>query len=367
MKILALNKNTKNDIIKEAIHVLEKGGVVVYPTETCYGIGVDATNQEAVDRLFQYKGRREGKPLSIAVHNREQAETYAEVNDIADNLYNTYLPGPITVVSKYLGGLAKGVASEFGTIGIRIPNYQLILDIAKKFGKPITATSANVSYKPRPYSVRSFVKGLSKKQKELIDLVLDAGDLPKNPSSTVVDTTMNNLNVMREGELRFNEELGKNKVLLKANTKHFEETRNFGGLVLLKKIDSLLDRPLILALSGELGAGKTQFAKGVAKNLGIKEEVTSPTYTIIDEYDYEKGPRKGKFVHADLWRVENGKELDRIGLERYLKTMNVIVIEWVDKFYSEFQKIINQHKYELLNIKIDAINENEREIIVYEG
>ena len=137
MKIVHLSTTPAREVITAAISTLKSGGLVVYPTETTYGIGADATNQKAVDKLLQYKKRREGKPLSIAVFDQSMAEIYVELNAAAKKVYTTFLPGPITVVSKSKGNVAKGVTSETGALGIRIPNYPLILQLIKAYGKPI--------------------------------------------------------------------------------------------------------------------------------------------------------------------------------------------------------------------------------------
>ena len=101
-----------------AVKILRNGGLVVYPTETLYGIGADATNQKAVDKLTKYKNRPFGKPYSIAVVNKEMAEKYVDLNNTAKDFYKRFLPGPLTVISKGKHVLAKGVESEEGTLGI---------------------------------------------------------------------------------------------------------------------------------------------------------------------------------------------------------------------------------------------------------
>lgn len=367
MKLIDIKKSKNEEIIKAAVKVLKSGGILIYPTETCYGVGVDATNQAAVDKLMKYKSRREGKPLSVAVLDKDMASKYAEINELAENLYDNYLPGPITVVSKGLGNVAEGVQSEYGTLGIRIPDYTLILQIVKAFGKPITSTSANASYKPRPYSIEDLLKNLSQKQQGLIDLVIDAGKLPQNEPSTVVDTTLNNLNVMRAGALKFNESINEKSLGLKANTKSAADTIDFGSLVMLKNIDAVLNGPLVLALRGELGAGKTQFVKGVARYLKINEEISSPTYTIIDEYKYKLGEhRSGYLVHMDTWRVDGEEEFNRTGLEGYLKKGNIIAIEWADKFFPQILELAKKFNGKIFKIDFNYITESEREIKVYD-
>jgi L-threonylcarbamoyladenylate synthase len=367
MKRIILTNDNTDSVIEDAVTALESGELIIFPTETCYGVGGDATNLDSVQKVLKYKSRREGKPLSIAVANKEMASKYVEINDIADNLYENYLPGPITVVSKSLGNVATGVESEFGTIGIRIPKYQLILDILTKFNKPFTSTSANVSYQSTPYDIDSLLEKLPTKQKNMIGLIIDAGHLPHNPPSTVVDTTLNNLNVMREGSELFDLDISENNVVLKANTAKFEDTIDFGGLTMLKYIDTVIDQPLILALRGELGAGKTQFVKGIAMKLGIKEDISSPTYTIIDEYKYKLGEhRNGFLIHMDTWRVDGSDEFLRTGICEYLIKGNIVAIEWADKFYKDLLELSIESGAKLLKVDFEYLSEVEREVVVIE-
>ncbi|MCX6816586.1 MAG: L-threonylcarbamoyladenylate synthase, partial [Candidatus Beckwithbacteria bacterium] len=150
-KPMRILKSTQKNIINEAVKVLQADGLVIYPTETCYGAGVDATNQTAVNKLLCYKTRREGKPLSVAVTDIQMAARYVKLNPTAKNLYQKFLPGPLTVVSAGKHQVGSGIESETGTLGVRIPHYPLIIKIINQLGRPVTATSANVSYQPRPY------------------------------------------------------------------------------------------------------------------------------------------------------------------------------------------------------------------------
>ena len=153
MKRVKLTNNNEEEVIKESIKVLNEGGLVVYPTETCYGLAVDATNNRALLKLLSYKTFRGSKPISIAVSDIDMAKRYVELNEMALNIYKNYLPGPITVVSKSKGILEPPVVSKQGSTGVRIPDYKFTLKLIKEFGRPITATSANVSYRPHPYSI----------------------------------------------------------------------------------------------------------------------------------------------------------------------------------------------------------------------
>jgi len=135
---------------------------------------------------------------------------------------------------------------------------------------------------------------------------------------------------------------------------------------MLKYIDEPLDKPLIFFLMGELGAGKTQFSKGLAQKLQIKEMVKSPSFTILNEYDYKLGQRKGKFVHIDTWRLENIKDLETIGIDNYLKADNIISIEWADKFFTDLKKKIKNANGKIINISFKYLDEDSREIETYE-
>lgn len=366
MERIRYTKENSAIIIKKALNVLKNGGIFVFPTETCYGLGADATNQAAIDKLYSYKTRREGKPLSIAVCDIEMASKYVTINETAENLYKNYLPGPITVISKGLGKVAKGVESEYGTLGIRIPDNELVLNIIRAFGRPFTATSANISYMPKPYSVDSLLKNTPPKSQNLIDLIIDAGELPHRETSTVVDTTMNNLNIMRSGQINLAQQLSDQKAVMSAETSSDAQTVSFGAMNMLRHIDEPLSGPLVFFLSGELGTGKTQFSKGLASQLGIKEIIKSPTFTILNEYEYELGQRHGKFIHIDTWRVDSLKDLETIGLDQYLSAGNIIAIEWADKFFDDLQAKIRAASGKIINVIFDYLDENTRDIKTYE-
>lgn len=313
MKTIKANKNA----IKEAVGVLKRGGLVIFPTETVYGIGAEATNSKAIEKLNRYKQRPLGKPYSIAVSNQKMAEKYVYLNQTAKNLYRQFLPGPVTIISTGKHRVAPGVESETGTLGIRIPAFPLVVDIVKILGKPITATSANASYQRRPYKLSDILDNISEKQKGLIDLMIDAGELPHNEPSTVIDTTLDDLVILRQGDTKFK---NKNEILSRSE----ENTQNIAKELFQKYESYLGQRPLVFALTGKMGAGKTQFTKGLAKSLGIKEEVLSPTFNLVLEY--------GKLIHIDAWRLKNSKELNALEFTKYLLDKNnVIAIEWADR------------------------------------
>ena len=109
MKIIKTDQTDSGQLIQETVKVLQEKGMVVYPTETCYGLGVDATNQEAVDKLLQYKERPEGKAIAIAAVDEKMASQYVCLNETARNVYQHFLPGPLTVISRSHGKVAQGL------------------------------------------------------------------------------------------------------------------------------------------------------------------------------------------------------------------------------------------------------------------
>jgi L-threonylcarbamoyladenylate synthase len=364
MEIIQISEK-KEKIVAKAVEVLKGGGLVVYPTETCYGIGADATNKKAVEKLLAYKARREGKPFSVVMAEKAMAKEYIELNDMAENIYDNYLPGPLTVVSKSLGGVVKEVESESGTLGVRVPAYPLVLEISKVFGKPFTATSANMSYDPKPYSVEALLKDLPEKKKKLIDLIIDGGKLPKNEASTVVDTTLNTMNVLREGKVSFKKSLKEKNAELSAYTYNAEETVAFGTTAMLRYLDDLRENCVVFLLSGELGTGKTQFAKGIGRQLKIKKLIKSPTYNILNEYDYKLGEKVGKLVHIDTWKVYSWDELKSVGFTNYIQKQNVLAIEWGEKFFEELEGFLKKKKVKIYKVNFEYVGENERFVTIF--
>ncbi len=198
-----IKKEDKN-IIEKAVKILKQGDILIFPTETCYGAGVDASNQSAVNKLSKYKKQRGGKPFSVAVKDLRMAERYIKMDALSKKLYKKYTPGPITIISKSKGRLVSGVESEKKTIGIRIPKDSLILKIIEKFDQAITATSANISDQPNPYSIEQLVQETPQDSLKLIGLIIDSGKLKKTKTSSIVDVSDGNLKIIRAGETNIN-------------------------------------------------------------------------------------------------------------------------------------------------------------------
>lgn len=360
MQRIKLSKKSKEEVIEKAIRCLKDGALVIYPTETCYGAGVLATDQSAVDKLLRYKKRPHGKAITIAVTDEQMASRYVSINDSAKKIYDRFLPGPVTVVSQSRGVVADGLATEEGTLGVRIPEYDLILNLVKELDAPITATSANSSGKKTPYTVDDILDNLSERQKSQIDLIIDADKLPKRPSSTVIDTTKSQMQILRKGNTSIHTK--SSELLIESDI----QMQDLGKSFIEDRVKLLENNCLILLFNAELGAGKTQFTKGLAHGLGIKERVKSPTYSLIEEYDFRANDNDSKLVHMDAWRLESIEEFGRLHIDKFITKGNVIVIEWAGSTEGYFLDLLKKEGVELVKIDIDYDSQTTRKVRIYE-
>ena len=166
------------DIIERAVSVLMHDGLVVYPTETVYGLGADAFSDEAICKVYDAKKRDISKPVSIAVSDFEMLCAVARIDARMEAFIQTFLPGPVTVVVPARNMIPAILTGGTGMIGIRIPSHVLALELIEKFDAPITATSANLSGAKDPVTADECTVPR--------DLLIDGGRLPGTPS-TVVD------------------------------------------------------------------------------------------------------------------------------------------------------------------------------------
>ncbi|MFB6244858.1 MAG: L-threonylcarbamoyladenylate synthase [Candidatus Nanohaloarchaea archaeon] len=182
--------------IKEARERMRKGGIVVFPTETAYGIAADARNREAVKKVYRAKQRPRSKGLTTIVSSLEQAEDYAELTNKEIRLVEKFMPGPLTLVANGKGRLADNINEDFV---FRISSGEVARKLASDF--PITATSANISGRETSYSV----KEVSEELLEKVDGVIDTGELEASPTSTIAEVADGVLKVHREGPISLSE------------------------------------------------------------------------------------------------------------------------------------------------------------------
>jgi len=342
----------KNKPIENTIKILKGGGLVIFPSDTVYGLLVDAYNEKAVRKLIAFKNRPPGKPISVFV-DWDFLYDLVLVSEKQKELLKNILPGPFTVVLKSKGKVCPLLESEKKTLGVRIPDYQPVNQLIKKIKKPVTATSANLSGKSPYYSIESLLKQLPESKKKLIDLIVDAGKLPRNKPSTVIDLVEENIKILRRGDIVFTQV----DTYLSRSAK---ETKKIAKFVLNKLLEKDFERPLVFIIEGEIGVGKTVFVKGMGEFLGIKE-IVSPTFVVMYEYEVEKS-KVDKLIHLDLYNLEEKEEFEYLKIGEYLAPGNLLAIEWGEKVGEIFDLL--KEKGEIVYVKMSYENEKERVIEV---
>ncbi len=190
--------------IKSISQALLEGQTLVYPTETCYGLGCDATNQAAVDKLFDIKHRQKNKPLLVVAHDLSVMLEHVIDSPKLFELEEKYWPGPLTVVTRARpdSNLAKGVIAEDGTIAFRVTDHPVASALCEAIDGPIVSTSANIAAHKSPYDIADVLAMFGE---EIIqpDMVIDAGVLPERSPSTIVRINIDGtIEVLREGNIR---------------------------------------------------------------------------------------------------------------------------------------------------------------------
>ncbi|MEE9592168.1 MAG: L-threonylcarbamoyladenylate synthase [Thermoplasmata archaeon] len=180
----------------EAVDLLKGGGLVVYPTDTLYGLGADPYDDEAVRRLYRVKRRQRSEPVSLVVADMAEAERLAYLLKPGRRLWKAFLPGPLTLLLPAKPEAPPPPVTHEGVVGLRWPKQVIPRAIAAEFG-PITTTSANRHGAPAPVRVEEAVGQLGSD----VDLYIDAGPSPHGVPSTIVDLSQDPPTITREGVL----------------------------------------------------------------------------------------------------------------------------------------------------------------------
>lgn len=177
----------KGDNLEKAIQFLEEGEVVAFPTETVYGLGADASKDEAVRKIYKAKGRPSDNPLIVHIHSKDQVREFTDdIPQKALQLMDAFWPGPLTIILKHtLGKASKSVTAGLNSIGLRIPSHPVALRLLKESNIPLAAPSANVSGKPSPTSAEHVWHDLNGQ----ISALIDGGETGVGIESTVIDIT----------------------------------------------------------------------------------------------------------------------------------------------------------------------------------
>jgi len=193
--VLKINKNNpRNSLVKRAAGVLKAGGIIVFPTDTVYGLAAGAFDLGAQKKIYKLKGRSFRKPLVIMAHDAASLKHIVEINPDAAKLIKQFFPGPLTIVlpTTHLGKIAMGGRKD---AGVRIPKDKIVSALIREFGSPIATTSANVSGKPSAKNAAQALRYFEGKA----ELALDGGASKFGKESTVIDMVKFPYVVLRKG------------------------------------------------------------------------------------------------------------------------------------------------------------------------
>jgi L-threonylcarbamoyladenylate synthase len=192
MKTKVLHKTQ----IKEAAKILLQGGLVVFPTETVYGLGANGLDEQSVQKIFAAKGRPSDNPLILHIFDRSQLnEIVFSVPDVARTLIEAFWPGPLTLVFEKQPHVPSAVSAGLLTVAVRMPNNSVALELLREVGVPIAAPSANQSGRPSSTTIDHVIEDLDGK----VDAIVDGGSSVIGIESTVLDVTTSPPTLLRPG------------------------------------------------------------------------------------------------------------------------------------------------------------------------
>ena len=204
-KVVMLSEKAPDEnVIKEAGKVIRDGGLVAFPTETVYGLGANALDREAVAKIFEAKGRPQDNPLIIHVGDYNINPYVKSIPTVAKKIMNKFWPGPITIILEKTDLIPEVTSANLSTVGIRMPQNSIAINLIKASGVPIAAPSANISGRPSPTDMESCVEDLEGK----VDYILGGENSIVGVESTIVDCTVSPICILRPGAITL-EMLGK--------------------------------------------------------------------------------------------------------------------------------------------------------------
>lgn len=198
MEIINLKSSADYRIIKKASAVIKKGGLVLFPTETVYGLGANGLDKNAVEKIFNAKGRKSDNPLILHISDFKMLDliTYG-ITDIEQKLMNAFWPGPFTIILNKTKNVPNIVTGNLDTVAVRMPNNLIAKRLIEYSGVPIAAPSANISGKPSGTNLDDIIDEL----KDKVDCIIDGGNCEVGLESTVVRVINNTPHILRPGKI----------------------------------------------------------------------------------------------------------------------------------------------------------------------
>ena len=199
MQIIKIDQSDPDPVaVSEIAGLLKSGAVIAFPTDTYYGLGADIDNDEAINKIFAIKGRPHDQPILILISDRKDLKPLISTREIpvfADRLMDEFWPGPLTIVFHASAGISDVITGSTGKIGIRLPAHPFCRSLVRELGRPLTATSANISGKPSLCSPSDVLDAIG----DRVEVLVDGGMTEGGAVSTVIDATGAELVVIREG------------------------------------------------------------------------------------------------------------------------------------------------------------------------
>lgn len=199
-KIVRINYKTEygNDL-KSAAKIILNGGLVVFPTETVYGLGGNGLLSDAANKIYSAKGRPSDNPLIIHIAEPSDADKYAQTSDIYYRLADAFMPGPLTVIMPKRNCIPHSVTGGLETVAVRCPSHPVAHELIKECGVPIAAPSANISGRPSPTDAKYVIEDMNGR----VDMIIDGGECEIGLESTIVAINGSSLTLLRPGGITY--------------------------------------------------------------------------------------------------------------------------------------------------------------------
>lgn len=200
MKTLMLDwkKEIKKEELDEVIQLLENDGVIIFPTDTVYGIGCNCYSEKAIKRIFEIKNRSFDKPINVLTDSVDKIKSISNINQKEEKLVEKYMPGALTIIVDKKEEVPDILTSNLKTVGVRIPNDKIALEILKAFPYPLATTSANESGEEAGIELEDFKDLFDGK----VDAIIDGGKTKIQVASTIVRVEKDSLKILREGSIK---------------------------------------------------------------------------------------------------------------------------------------------------------------------
>ncbi len=192
-------KELNKDNLKEIIEVLDNDGVIIFPTDTVYGIGCNPFSIKALNKLFEFKQRDYTKPINVLTDSIDKIKLVStNISSKEMEIMNKYFPSDLTIILNKKDNVPDILTANLNTIGVRIPNSDIALTILKEYKYPIATTSVNISGEKPSLEVKDFYDDF----KDKVDIIVDGGKSKIGIPSTIIKIENNNVNVLRQGNLK---------------------------------------------------------------------------------------------------------------------------------------------------------------------